>query len=251
METSRATNAADTTAGFFAKTHWSLVMRAKDDCAMALDSLCLAYRAPLIAWLQCKGERPDEAEDQVQAFFGHLLRHDFLRGVVREKGRFRTFLLTALQNYLRDQHKRAGAAKRGGGRLPESLETTDGEGELLYSPASPAPGPDREYDRTWAGAVLASALRRLEVESGRNGHAALCTALEPVLFADMSAPAYAQIGRELGMTEAAVKMAALRIRQRLRQLIRDEVLQTVASEGDLEDELRYLLQLFARPSHLA
>ncbi len=226
-------------------------MRAKDDSTVALNALCLAYRAPLLIWLRCHGEKPEDAEDCVQGFFEHLLSHDFLRGVAREKGRFRTFLLGALQNYLRDEQRRASAAKRGGGRVLQSLEATNGQGEPLHSPASPSPTPDTEYDRAWAGAVLTRAMRRLEAESARSGHAALCAALEPVLFADLQAPAYAQIGQQLGMTEAAVKMAALRIRQRLKQLIRAEVLQTVGSEGHLEEELRYLLSLFSKPATVA
>jgi DNA-directed RNA polymerase specialized sigma24 family protein len=238
--------ASDVSSGLFADTHWSLVMRAKDDSATALNSLCLAYRAPLVVWLRCRGEKPEDAEDRVQGFFEHLLSYEFLRNVAREKGRFRTFLLAAFQNYLCDQHKRAGAAKRGSGQIPQSLEETDGEGQPLHTPASASPSPDQEYDRAWAAAILAGALQRLSAECARTGHAALCTALEPALFTYDDAPAYAQIGQRLGLTEAAVKMAALRIRQRLKRLIRDEVRQTVASEGDLREELHYLLSLFAR-----
>jgi RNA polymerase sigma-70 factor (ECF subfamily) len=118
----------------------------------------------------------------------------------------------------------------------------------LHRPASASPSPDKEYDRAWAAAILSSALQRLSQECARTGHAALCVALEPALFADADAPAYAQIAHSLGMTEAAVKMAALRQRQRLKALIRDEVLQTVASEDDLQEELRYLLSLFGKAS---
>ena len=239
-------SASDVSSGLFADTHWSLVMRAKDDSATALNSLCLAYRAPLVVWLRCRGEKLEDAEDGVQGFFAHLLSHEFLRNVARQKGRFRIFLLAVFQNYLCDQHKRAGAAKRGAGQILQSLEETDGRGRPLHTPTSASPSPDQEYDRAWAAAILASALHRLSVECARTGHAALCTALEPVLFADDDAPAYAQIGQALGLTAAAVKMAALRIRQRLKCLIRDEVRQTVASEGDLEEELHYLLSLFAR-----
>jgi hypothetical protein len=118
----------------------------------------------------------------------------------------------------------------------------------LHRPASASPSPDQEYDRTWAAAILAGAFQRLSAECARAGHAALCVALEPALFADADAPAYTQIAHNLGMTEAAVKMAALRIRQRLKALIRDEVRQTVASEDDLQEELRYLLSLFSKAS---
>ncbi|MCX6930138.1 MAG: sigma-70 family RNA polymerase sigma factor [Verrucomicrobia bacterium] len=238
--------ASDVSSGLFADTHWSLVMRAKDDSATALNSLGLAYRAALVVWLRCRGAKPEDAEDLVQGLFEHLLSYEFLRNVARQKGRFRTFLLAAFQNYLCDQLKRAGAAKRGSGQIPQSLEETDGEGRPLHTPASASPSPDQEYDRAWAAAILASALQRLSAECARTGHAALYTALEPALFADDDAPAYAQIGQRLGLTEGAVRMAALRIRQRLKGLIRDEVRQTVASEGELEEELHYLLSLFGR-----
>ena len=166
--------------GLFDHTHWSTVLRAKADSPTALNSLCRTYRSPLLAWLRCRGEKPEDAEDRVQGFFEHLLRHDFLRDVAREKGRFRTFLLAAFRNYLCDQHKHASAAKRGGGQVPQSLEATDGEGELLHRPASACPAPDQEYDRAWAAALLASALQRLAAECARTGHAALCAALKPL-----------------------------------------------------------------------
>jgi DNA-directed RNA polymerase specialized sigma24 family protein len=233
--------------GLLENTHWTLVIRAKNDSVTALNMLCLAYRVPLIVWLRCRGEKPEDVEDRVQGFFEHLLSHDFLHGVAREKGRFRTFLLTAFKNYLRDQYKHAAAAKRGGGQAQESLNATNGEGELLHAPGSDSPSPDQEYDRAWAGAVLSEALKRLEAECAHNDRTALCAALDPVLFADENAPAYAEIGRSLGMTEAAVKMAVRRQRLRLRELIRDEVRQVVASESDLDAELRYLISLFAKP----
>ena len=232
----------------FFGTDWSLLARAKAGDEGALNAVCLSYRSPLVVWLRCRGEKPEDAEDRVQGFFEHLLRHDFLRGVAREKGRFRTFLLAAFQNYLSDQRKRAGAAKRGGGHIPESLEATNAEGQPLHSPASTFPTPDKEYDRAWAAMILASALQRLSAQCARTGHAALCAELEPALFADADAPAYAQIAHKLGMTEAAVKMAALRIRAELRFLIRHEVLETVASVDDFKEELRYFLSMFDKAS---
>ena len=233
-------------AALFANTQWSMVRRAKDNSLTALNSLCLAYRSPLIVWLRCRGVKPEDAEDHTHGFFQHLLRQDFLRGVAREKGRFRTFLLSAFQNYLIDQHKRFAAAKRGGGQSSQSLDETDNEGDLLHIPASDSPAPDEEYDRAWATAILTAALQRLEMECANSGHAALYSALEPVFFADANAPAYSEIGTKLNMTESSVKMAALRIRKRLKVLIRKEILQTVDNEDELGDELRYLGSLFGK-----
>jgi hypothetical protein len=110
MDTTQASGgAADQPVGVFAITHWSVVMRAKDDSTLALNALCPAYRSPLIIWLRCHREKPEGAEDCVQGFFEHLLSHDFLWGVAREKGRFRTFLLGAVQNYLLSLFSKPGA----------------------------------------------------------------------------------------------------------------------------------------------
>lgn len=127
-----------------------------------------------------------------------------------------------------------------------SLDEKDEEGQSLLDPAMPEAAPDLAYDRAWAHEVLARSLARLEAECARNGHAELCAALEPVLFQDPNAPAYAEIAKQLGMTDAAVKTAAYRIRQRMRTFIREEVLQTVTNQEGLVEELKYLQGLFAR-----
>src|SRR5262245_8578251 len=106
----------------FADTQWTKVIEAKDNSTDALNSLCTLYRSPLLAWLRCRGEKNENAEDSVQGFFEQLLRRDFLKDVGREKGRFRTFLLTAFQNFLRDQYRRSSADKRGGNQNLASLD---------------------------------------------------------------------------------------------------------------------------------
>jgi RNA polymerase sigma-70 factor (ECF subfamily) len=237
---------ADVSAGLFNTTHWSVVLRAQDKSEADLALLCESYRAPLLLWLRRRGHDPPDAEDLVQGFFAHLLKQDFLRNVSQAKGRFRTFMLTALKHYLCDQYSKKAAGKRGGGRAVESLQETTGDGGRKYDPASPDKAPDEEFDRAWAGAVLANALRQLKHECAQSGHGALCAALEPSLFADETACSYHEIGGNLGMSEGAVKMGALRIRARLKRLIRDEVLQTVTDPQELEQELRYLISLFGR-----
>jgi len=231
----------------FTATHWSVVLQARNESMEALNSLCTSYRSPLLAWLRCRGAKPEDAEDSVQGFFERLLRRESLKTVVREKGRFRTFLLTAFQNYLRDQHKHASAGKRGGGRELASLDETDGQGQRLVDQPVAQISPDLAYDRAWAQALLATALKQLESECSRTGHGALCQALEPVLFAEEQAPAYSEIAKRLRMSEAAVKMAAMRIRKRLKHLIREQISQTVPSEAELELELKYLQRLFGKP----
>ncbi len=236
----------DVSPGLFTNTHWSVVLRARDQSGAALETLCQSYRRPLLVWLRSRAKSPSDADDLVQGFFAHLLKRNFLRNVSREKGKFRTFLLKSLKRYLRDEYDKESAIKRGGGRIPESLEETDGMGTPVHQPAADGEAPDREYDRAWALTVLANALRQLELECARAGHEALCAALQPVMFADETASSYRQIGESLGMSEGSVKVAAHRIRTRLKGLIREEVLQTVADEAQLSQEIRYLINLFGR-----
>ncbi len=233
-------------AGLFDATRWSMVLRARDKSEAALGGLCQSYRQPLIVWLRARGYSPHDAEDLVQGLFAQLLGREFLSNVAREKGRFRTFMLRCLKNYLMDQHAKNTAERRGSGHSVESLDATfDGE-DKVHDPADPAATPDRAFDRAWAASLLTSALGKLHEECARQGHAALCTELEPVMFHDESASGYREIGIRLGMSEAAVKMAASRIRARLKGLVREEILQTVANEQDWQAEVQYLMQLFGK-----
>jgi RNA polymerase sigma factor (sigma-70 family) len=232
----------------FVTTQWTQVLSARDDSTVALETLCATYRPALVAWLRSRGQNPDDIEDLVQGFFVHLLDPTFLQSVSREKGRFRTFLLSAFQNFLIDRWKHAHAAKRGGGEQARSLDETNENGDRVLDPRSGVDAPDAAFDRAWAQAILTRSMQLLEEECARSGHAKLCRALDPVLFAEDDAPAYSQIARNLNMTEPAVKMAAMRLRQRLKRIIRDEVLKTLADERQLEEELAYLKSLFARAS---
>ena len=232
--------------GLFTNTHWSIVQRAQDKSEIALNSLFSSYRDPLLVWLRARNYSHHDAEDLVQGFFASLLRHDFLKKLSREKGRFRSFLITSLKNYLNDVRDKANAGKRGGGHSPDSLQETDDQGQPLHDPASSSATPDVEFDRAWAQAVLAKSLRQLQSECARTGHAALAAALEPVMFADETAAPYREIGERLGMSENALSTAAHRLRTRLRGILRDEILQTVDNEADFQDELNYLRSLFGK-----
>lgn len=233
-------------AGLFANTHWSIVRRAQDKSETALNSLFGNYRDPVFVWLRTRHYSHHDAEDIVQGFFANLLRHDFLKQLSRERGRFRSFLLTSLKNYLSDRRDKENALKRGGGQVPDSLQETDDQGQPLHDPAGSAAAPDREFDRAWARTVLAKSLHQLQSECARTGHAALCAELEPVMFADETAAPYREIAGRLGMTESAVTTAAHRIRARLRGILREEILQTVDNEADFQDELNYLRSLFGK-----
>lgn len=237
--------------GLFPATHWSVVMSAKAESVTALSTLLQAYRKPLLGWvrsqLRGQGSPDSDAEDIVQGCMEDLIRRNFLKNVAREKGRFRTFLLSCLKNYLRDEHGRRTAEKRGGAMRLESLDQTGADGLPVYLPPASVAGPDREYDRAWAQAVLANALGRLAGECAAQGNGKLYQALEPSVFRDETGAPYREIGLALGMTEKAVKTAAHRIRGRLKELVRDEILQTVANKEDWEQEIRYLIELFGAP----
>lgn len=233
--------------GLLPTTHWSIVSQARRESASALNSLFTAYRNPLLVWLRCRGHKPEDAEDLVQGFFANLMRRDFLSHVSRDRGRFRTFLLTSLQRYVLDDVDRRNAGKRGGGRPVESLQETDEDGRLVHDRGDSHTTPDLDYDRAWAISVLANATHRLARECASSGHQVLFEALEPVMLADETASPYREIGQRLNMSEGAVKTAAHRIRARLKGLIRDEIMQTVATEQEFELELRYLISLFGRP----
>lgn len=228
----------------FAVTRWSVVQRARDDSTLALNQLFTQYREPMVIYLVARGHARDHAEGFVQGFCVHLLSRDFLANVAPDKGRFRTFLLNSLQNFVRDQLAMERAEKRGGGNQPDSLDETGPDGKTLLTVVSPGTSADQAFDKAWAQAVLRNSLRQLEAECDRSGHIDLFQAVEPVMFADETSSSYRDIAERLNMTEAAVKVAAYRIRARLKNLIREEVLQTVASENDLEEELRYLIRLF-------
>jgi len=234
--------------GLFTATRWSVVLQARAKSPDALSTLYAHYHRPLLCWLRARSSSPHDAEDLLQGFFAHLLQRDFLENVSPVKGRFRTFLLVSLKNYLRDEHRKEFAAKRGAGHGVESLQEISDEGQLRHDPPSSDDSPDLEFDRAWADAVLANAVQQLTTECEQSGHELLFAALEPVLFADETACSYREIAKQIGMSEGAVKVAAHRVRLRLKNLIRAEILQTVGDERELEGELRYLIALHGRSS---
>jgi RNA polymerase sigma-70 factor (ECF subfamily) len=227
-------------------TRWSVVLSARDESTAALNALFTRYRRPLIVYLCRSGRTPDDAEDLVHGLFEKLLRLEFLKSVDPQKGKFRTLLLTALQNYVHTEDAKQRALRRGGGQAPLSIHETDEDGKPPIDPPAPALGADVQFDKAWAKTVLDNSLRRLQEECARLGREALFCAVEPVLFGDQTAPKYAEIAAALDMQEGAVKVAIHRIRNRLKGIIREEVLETVPSEALLAEELGYLVGLFSR-----
>jgi len=227
--------------GRFALTRWSVVLAAGGDdpaARRALEILCINYWYPLYAFVRRQGHQPHDAQDLTQEFFAKLLEKGWLDGVAREKGKFRSFLLASMKHFLSNERDRARAQKRGGGRSPISLDTHSAESRYAMEPVDIAT-PEKIFDRRWALTLLEQVLARLRAEMASRGNAALFDELKASLCGQPSP--YGQIAAKLDMSEGAVKVAAHRLRQRYRELIREEVAQTVGSEGDVDDELRELM----------
>lgn len=231
--------------GGFRTTHWSAVLLAgRDslpDARAALEELCRAYWYPLYAFVRRKGHGHEDAQDLVQGFFGQLLARRDLAGVHPDKGRFRTFLLAALGHFVANEWHRAQALKRGGGVQFVPLEDGDPAGRYLREPASET-SPESLYDRAWADQILRTVLGRLRTEATRDGGLERFEALKGFLLGERGGEPYADLARRLGTTESGIKSAVHRLRQRVRELFREEIARTVASEGEVEDELRHLIR---------
>jgi len=210
--------------------------------AEALEALCRAYWYPLYAYIRRTGHGREDAKDLTQSFLCHFVEKGALSLADSQRGRFRTFLLAALKHYLVDEHRRASALKRGGGRVFQPLETDDGEDRYQFEPADLA-SPDVLYDRGWAKAVLAQALSRLREEYAASKHGPGFEALKDYVWGERSGLSCAELGREIGVSEEAAKKAVQRMRQRFTQLLREQIAETVSTPAELEDELRHLSSL--------
>jgi RNA polymerase sigma factor (sigma-70 family) len=228
----------------FVTTHWSVVVTAGgSDTAgarRALENLCNAYWYPLYAYVRRRGFSPPDAEDLTQEFFARFLEHQWVANADREKGRFRTFLLSAMNHFLANEWDKARAQKRGGGIRPVPLEFGTAETRYSREPADSIT-PEQHFERRWALTLLETVTRRLQADYEQDGRGELFAALHPCLVGDRTNQPYEELARKLGLTEGAVKSAVHRLRQRYRQLLRDEIAHTVAGPGEVEEELRHLI----------
>lgn len=232
-----------TAAGDFAPTRWSVVLAAGRNtlhAAPALEQLCRSYWRPLYAFARRRGLTPHDAEDAVQAFFARILERGVIGQADPERGRFRTFLLTALRNFMENERERAGAAKRGGGAAVVELDAQDAETRYRLEPMD-ARSPEAVFERQWAVTLLEQVLARLEAEYAGRGQGVLFQALKTRLAEGRDAGGFAEIARNLGLSEEAARMAAHRLRQRYRAVLREEIIQTVGDPADVDAELRHLL----------
>ncbi len=232
----------------FVTTHWSVVLAARRSdttrAQAALARLCQAYWYPLYAYVRRRGHSPPDAQDLTQEFFARLLEQNWLAQADRERGRFRSFLLAAMSHFLANEWDKARAQKRGGAAQFVPLQLGTAETRYGQEPADPLT-PEQLYERRWALALLDEVLNALRKEYAAAGTAELFDALKPCLVGDRQAQPYAALAAQLSMTEGAVKVAVHRLRQRYRQLLREEITNTVASPEEASEEMHHLFTVLA------
>lgn len=236
-------------AEIFAPTRWTLVLRARGDspeAQRALSELCEAYWQPVFRFLRREGRDEDTARELTQEFFARLLARRGLDTVQPGYGKFRSFLLGGLKHFLADMRDRERAAKRGGGVAPVPLEPGTDTATQLPVPDPTASVPDTFFDREWALALVGRCVNALAVEAQRGGKAGQFTALKPWLLGELGGTSQAELARELGMREGAVKVAIHRLRKRFRELVRAGILETVDDQALVAEEMRYLVEVLSQ-----
>lgn len=227
----------------FTTTQWSVVVAAGNHdfakAAAALQQLCSAYWFPIYAFIRRRGADVQEAEDLTQAFFAYLLEGEILKKANQEKGRFRSFLLSALTNFSTNEWDKRQTLKRGGQRQIISLDEATAEGLYRNEPAGDL-SPEKLFDRRWATLLVERVLALLHEEYESANNAGFLTRLEPLLTQEIGPGIYMRLAAEFDMNEGAVKVALHRLRRRFGELLRREVGRTVADEVVLDEEIRYL-----------
>ena len=235
----------------FASTRWSVVLAAGESQAdpeiaqAALAELCQTYWAPLYSFVRTRGYTVHDAQDLTQSFFAYLIEHKIYARADRQKGRFRSFLLASLKNFLADAFDRERTLKRGGGQnfLPLHEEQAK-EAESLFQTHSSASSEDRIFDRSWADALIAAGLERLSADYEGESKEKLFSELRIFLTSGADPPpTYAELAVRLGTTESTLRSHVTRLRARYREALRAEVRRTVDTEAQVDEELRELLRV--------
>ncbi|HEX2751431.1 MAG TPA: sigma-70 family RNA polymerase sigma factor [Verrucomicrobiales bacterium] len=231
-----------TDGGRFTQTRWSLVLeagRSTADATHAMEHLCRVYWPAVYGFLRGKGRNRDDAQDLTQAFFTHILEQGSLQRANPQRGKFRTYLLGALSNFVVDQHRYDNRIKRGGGVTFVEIDA-DAEENFLQLPSND-PSPEKIFDRRWRLALLDRAVKRLGEECAEAGKGDRFAVAKEFLTSEPEAGDYERVARELGLASKQVGVLVHRLRQRLRALVREEVAETVAgTRSDVDEELRQL-----------
>ncbi len=227
----------------FVTTHWSVVLAAgRNDTTRARDALgrlCQTYWYPLYIYVRRRGHSAHDAQDLTQEFFAQLLERQSLAGADPERGRFRSFILTAMNHFLITEWNKAQTKKRGGNCLVFSMDLAAAEERLGLEPADNST-PDKIFEKQWALALLNEVLIRLEDEYRRDGRIELFVALKQTLIGARASQPYAELAMKLDMSEGAIKVAVHRLRKRYRELIRAEIANTLGRPQEIEEEMRHL-----------
>lgn len=208
----------------------------------ALESLCNTYWFPLYAYVRRRGNGPEDAQDLTQEFLARLLEKKWLADLEPRTARFRSFLLTAFERFLINEYDRSRAAKRGGGKTVLSLDQQRAEGRYASEPVT-TETPERMYDRRWALTLLDQAFSRLQREITSSGKAKQFELLNPFLSREADAGEYLRIAQELNVNSGTIGVTVHRLRQRYRELVREEVANTVFDSTEVDGELQYLFSL--------
>ena len=208
----------------------------------ALEQLCKSYWLPLYSYVRRRGHTKEDAEDLVQAFFARFLAKNYFADLSAERGRFRAFLLASLKHFLANEWDKSQRQKRGGGAATLSLDWQTADTQFQI--AATAEPPDKVFDREWALALLVRVITRLHDECAADGKTKLFEQLRPLLTADKATTSYPQAAAALGISEEAARVAVHRLRKRYRQLLRDEIAQTLSDPAQVDEEMRALFGAF-------
>jgi RNA polymerase sigma factor (sigma-70 family) len=234
--------AVQNTQAQFNPTQWTVVLAAggsSPEAQEGLNQLCQTYWYPLYAFVRRQGHDSHAAKDLTQSFFVHLLENDLVKKVDRRKGRFRSFLLTSLSNFMRDEWRKEQAVMRGGGRKTISIDEIEAEEKYRMLPAH-QPDSAQVFDRSWAVTVVENAKQKLKQEYATQE--SVFTALEPYLSGESSRGFYAELAKALNKDENAIGVLLHRMRKDFGRLLLEVISQTVADPSEVEDELRYLME---------
>ena len=252
--TSRARRSESTAGGgapqqtAFVTTQWSTVVRAGRGDApraqAAIEKLCGTYWYPLYAYARRSGYGVEDAQDLTQKFFVRVLAGQWLARADQSKGRFRTFLLTAMKRFLANEWDKARALKRGGGHRNLPIQLDSAETRYGVEPADTRT-PEQAFEHRWAVALLSAVVKQLEDEFQHRGQGPLFARLKPCLVGAGEAQPYGELATTLGMEEGAVKVAVHRLRLRYRELLRAEIANTVANPEEVDAEMRHLFNVLA------
>lgn len=235
----------------FVTTHWSVVLAAGQNNAdtqarLALERLSQSCWFPLYSYIRRRGHSPQDAEDLTQEFFCRLLEHHWLEKADPARGRFRSFLLMAVNRFLANEWDKRKAQRRGGAAQSVPIALEDAESRFALQPATSTHSPELVYDQEWALSLIENVLRGLREEYAAQGKAALFDTLKPCLIGSRETQPYAVLAESIGMSQGAIKVAVCRLRERYREALKEAVADTVADPADIDAELRHLFRVLAR-----